>query len=116
MRSTTKKVLSLVCVTGAVGALVFTSPLASHAQQSVGYRAGASVVVASAPNSWREHHEFKRHGERHPRIVHAIRALNVAIKNLKAGDRDMQGYRVKALEAAETALSNARMALKADYK
>ncbi len=116
MRSNTKKVLSLVCVTGAVGALVFSSVASSHAQQTFGYRAGGSVVVASAPNLRREHHEFKRHGERHPRIVHAIRALNVAIKNLRAGDHDLQGYRVKALENAEAALSNARMALKADYK
>ncbi len=116
MKTNTKKVLSIIGVTGAVGTLVFSSVASSHAQQNVGYRVGGTVVVSSAPKAWKERGEFRPHRERHPRIVRAIKALNVAINNLKAGAHDFQGNRVKAIEAAEAALTDARMALKADYK
>ncbi|HVT58103.1 MAG TPA: hypothetical protein VHR45_06865 [Thermoanaerobaculia bacterium] len=54
--------------------------------------------------------------EPHPRIRAAIRAIDVAIAEMKAANHDFGGHRVEAIEACENAQKQLKAALAYDKK
>ena len=56
------------------------------------------------------------HGERHPRIRGAIRALEAAKLELQHADHDFGGHRAAALEECDKAIAQLQEALKYDKK
>ncbi|MDP9122640.1 MAG: hypothetical protein M3O15_14945 [Acidobacteriota bacterium] len=67
------------------------------------------LAIFSAPKGGGERAE-------HPRISHAITALNQAIEYLEKAPHDFGGHRAEAVEASKKAVEQLKLALQYDKK
>ena len=58
----------------------------------------------------------KKGGEHHPKIRHAIKALEAAKEDLEDASHDFGGHRAEALEAVNNAIKQLQEALQYDKK
>ena len=72
------------------------------------------IVAALAVISWNLRADEVRPQGRHPKINHAIRALEEAKVYMEHADHDFGGHRQQVLEDCEMAIRQLRLALQAD--
>ena len=94
-----RKLLAVVLMFG----LLTIVPASSMAQTTSG---GAGQPPAA----------HKKGGERHPKIRHAIKALEAAKEDLEDASHDFGGHRAEALEAVNNAIKQLQEALQYDKK
>jgi hypothetical protein len=75
--------------------------------------AGAMAQEPSSPSQPAAH---KKGGEHHPKIRHAIKALEAARDDLQDASHDFGGHRAEALEAVNNAIKQLQEALQYDKK
>ena len=57
-----------------------------------------------------------KHGEKHPEMVRALKALERAEKDLMAAARDYQGHRAKAADLTNQAIAEVQAGIASDKK
>ena len=96
--------------------------LTTSIKMLAGAAAMAAVVLIYTPGlqaaseTTATHKAEKTGHERHPHIRAAIRELREALHEMKEADHDFSGHRVAAMQAAETAVEQLRLAVEADKK